>query len=312
MPGMIPSTKDSRDYRASMIMDIAPDILPERFEVWIPPVANQGRTGNCVAQGCAGIKECWYKKHTGKHIDFSVGFVYGAKQTIGSGMMPSKAMQILQKTGNVFAADFESNSEVTAILTEVAEVMEQLEPLAAEHKIDKYYNLFGKDAIMSFIYKYGVPVLIGGDTDKITGNGSSGGGGHAVICYGWEDNGHTLLILNSWGGSWGDNGRGKCKYSAVEECWGWTETAAAPPSPPPSPDAPTVPTPEPPAPSVTLSDIEKHWAKFDILAGVADGVYAGYPDGTFMPERQQTRAESAVIWQRQKRYIENYIKQLLG
>ncbi|MFD0711400.1 S-layer homology domain-containing protein [Paenibacillus sp. GCM10027626] len=72
------------------------------------------------------------------------------------------------------------------------------------------------------------------------------------------------------------------------------------------PEKPETPQPEPgsgqsrePAgpvkPAVTLSDIAGHWAEAAIKQAVAIGVVRGYPDGTFKPNRNITRAEFTVM-----------------
>ena len=38
------------------------------------------------------------------------------------------------------------------------------------------------------------------------------GGGHAIVLYGYDDTNHRFLIQNSWGTSWGTNGRGYISY----------------------------------------------------------------------------------------------------
>jgi hypothetical protein len=43
--------------------------------------------------------------------------------------------------------------------------------------------------------------------------------------------------------------------------------------------------------TITFSDIAAHWGKESILQGVASGYVDGYPDGTFMPDREISRAE---------------------
>ena len=44
-----------------------------------------------------------------------------------------------------------------------------------------------------------------------------------------------------------------------------------------------------------FSDIESHWAKLYIECAAKKGWIAGYPDGTFGPERLATRAEVATL-----------------
>lgn len=45
-------------------------------------------------------------------------------------------------------------------------------------------------------------------------------------------------------------------------------------------------------------DISGHWAETSIRKAVAKGVMQGYPDGTWLPDRDVTRAELAVILDR--------------
>jgi peptide/nickel transport system substrate-binding protein len=47
--------------------------------------------------------------------------------------------------------------------------------------------------------------------------------------------------------------------------------------------------------ATTLSDITGHWAENDILTLVDQGIVAGYPDGTFQPDKTVSRAEFIKI-----------------
>ena len=301
--GCLKSPVDKRDYRVSSVMDINTEILPDSFSVWIPPVQNQNQVGNCVAQTCAAIKECWHHKYHAEHKDLSVGYVYGCRENDDSGMYPRSACKFLQSTGNVFADVFE-NTEIggTKIKEIVAALRPELDPIAAKRKIDKYYQLFTKEDIMSFILKHRVPVLIAGQTKDVTGEGS---GRHAVTCYGWEDGGNALLFLNSWGAGWRPNGVAKCKYSAVEEAWAWTETIVR------DEKEEEENMPEPTKPQVNLTDIKGRWSEVDIMDAVTDGILAGYPDSTYKPSQGLTREEIAVIHGRQKRFYEKMFEEML-
>lgn len=50
---------------------------------------------------------------------------------------------------------------------------------------------------------------------------------------------------------------------------------------------------------VTVDDITGHWAEKDIQRAIQRGLLKGYPDGTFQPDKPVTRAELAVILNRQ-------------
>jgi hypothetical protein len=52
----------------------------------------------------------------------------------------------------------------------------------------------------------------------------------------------------------------------------------------------------PPAPTGgSFSDVSGHWAEAWIEQLKAEGITSGYPDGTYRPENQVTRAEIAVF-----------------
>ncbi|MFC4600819.1 S-layer homology domain-containing protein [Cohnella hongkongensis] len=50
-----------------------------------------------------------------------------------------------------------------------------------------------------------------------------------------------------------------------------------------------------PQPDVRLNDIAGHWAEAGIRQAVEKGNVAGYPDGSFRPNRTVTRAEFVVM-----------------
>ncbi|MGO4547976.1 cadherin-like beta sandwich domain-containing protein [Paenibacillus sp. 2TAB23] len=48
-------------------------------------------------------------------------------------------------------------------------------------------------------------------------------------------------------------------------------------------------------PPIVLNDISGHWAEAEIRKAVADGWVSGYPDGSFKPKREVTRAEFVLM-----------------
>ncbi|MCX5973477.1 MAG: S-layer homology domain-containing protein, partial [Coprothermobacterota bacterium] len=62
----------------------------------------------------------------------------------------------------------------------------------------------------------------------------------------------------------------------------------------------TVPT----ATATGFTDINGHWAADAIRAAVAAGIVTGYPDGSFQPDREVTRAEEAAMLVRIKKLAE--------
>lgn len=78
-----------------------------------------------------------------------------------------------------------------------------------------------------------------------------------------------------------------------------TSTTSPSPTPSPAPTASPSPTPAPtssPSPTPTVfADTGSHWAKDVIVKLTAGGVLTGFPDGSFKPERQMSRAEFAAV-----------------
>jgi len=50
-----------------------------------------------------------------------------------------------------------------------------------------------------------------------------------------------------------------------------------------------------------MKDIEGRWSEKEIKEAVQDGVFSGYPDGTFKPEEPLTREQAAVLYCRIKK-----------
>ncbi len=104
-------------------------------------------------------------------------------------------------------------------------------------------------------------------------------GGHAVLCTGWTtiNNEIYLVIKNSWGEYWGDNGYAYMKLSddmpIYEMYIIYDET-----------DNP-----------LCLTDIVGHWCEEDTKLAIRCGILNGYEDKTFRPDNYITRAEMSSI-----------------
>ena len=295
------SPPDERDYPVSRVADISAETsIPADFTVWQPPVANQGSTGNCVAQSLANIMECIAHRYGEDHRDYSVGFIYGAPEnSADNGMYPREACDIILKRGDLLQSEFETTLENPSCkrLWE-AKVTPKLQELAETRKVLAYIRLNTKAEMQAFMLKYNLPVMIIAPTSAYN---RSSGGRHAVVCYGWiseetfkadpkkyndwteSDVGYEdILFTNSWGTSWhGGDGRGACKFEDLEEVWGIV-----------------------PMDKIKLTDIENCWAKEDIEYLVELGIIKGYEDNTFRPDNSITRAEMAAMLARALRSLE--------
>jgi len=215
---------------------------------WCSPIENQLNLGSCTAHAGVGIVEYFQRRAYGKHIESSRLFVYKAtrnlmKVTGDTGAWLRNVMGALTLCGvpdekywpyNV--PDFDN--EPPAFVYAVANNYEAL----------KYFchDIIGADVppatVLSTVKQYlaaGVPSMFGFwgfpsfDNTNVKGcipypcSGESAQWGHAIVAVGYDDgkkiknkkcNEETtgaLLIRNSWGTSWGDNGYGWLPYDYV-------------------------------------------------------------------------------------------------
>ena len=301
---VLPSPFDNRDYPVSAVMDFSAKAsqVPADFEVWQPPIEDQGSTGNCVAQVCANIMECIDYQETNTHDDYSVGFVYGSEyNTIQTaGMYPREACKILLKEGDIYRSLWECLEENPSCRNKRSKIPDSVRSRAK--KISAYVRLQSKEEIKAFIYKYRLPVLIVAKAADYE-YGENLSGYHATTCYGWEsresfykthditEDYRELKYTNSWG-EWlwyapDFTGRGNISFDKITEAWGFV-----------------------PMENKKLTDINGHWAEQDITDGQALGLFNGYEDNTFQPNKEVTRAEMATITMREHRLQEQEIKRL--
>jgi C1A family cysteine protease len=204
---------------------------------WCSPVEDQGDLGSCTSQAGVSLLEYYQKRAFNKYINGSRLFLYKTtrnleKQTGDTGAYlrdTMKAMVLFGIPPEEYWA-YEENKfdkEPTAFVYS----------LANNYKSIKYYKLdpsgtstqkllinvksyvasglpsmFGFTVYSSITNAAGIPYPVKGDKAI---------GGHAVVCVGYDDakviNGQTgaLLIKNSWGTSWGENGFGWLPYAYI-------------------------------------------------------------------------------------------------
>ena len=226
--------------------------LPAKVDLrqWCSPIENQGNLGSCTAHGAVGIVEYSERRALGKHIDGSRLFIYkttrnligvtgdtGAwlRNTMGAlvlcGVPPEKYWPYSDKK-----PDFDK--EPPSFVYAVADNYEAL----------KYFchDPMGKNVppatLLGNVKKFlaaGIPSMFGffgfpsfGQSDIKGGipypcPGEQAEWGHAIVAAGYDDkvkiknlkcNKETtgaLLIRNSWGTGWGDNGYGWLPYEYI-------------------------------------------------------------------------------------------------
>ena len=224
--------------------------LPKATDLrrWCPPIEDQGQLGSCTAHAGVGIVEYYEKRSFGKHIDASRLFLYKATRNLAelegdSGAFIRSTMGALvlfgvppEKYWPYTDSSPEFDREPSAFCYSFAE----------NYRGIKYFRHDPAGLSESEVLKgiktslaAGVPSMFGftvySSIDQADRNGKIPFpcgtervvGGHAIVAVGHDDamsvknadceaaTVGALLIRNSWGEEWGDQGYGWLPYEYV-------------------------------------------------------------------------------------------------
>lgn len=236
---------------------------------WCSPVEDQGNLGSCTAQAGAGVIEYYERKAFGRHTEASRLFLYKAtrnlmkakgdtggylRTTIGAmvlfGVPPEEYWPYtddekkFDKEPNAFTYAFAANFQTIKYFRHdppdrsKAKVLTQL----------KTYLAKGHPAMFGFTVYNSIDQAEETGRIPYPSKKERIEGGHAIVAVGYNDkikikNTHddkettgALLIRNSWGKSWGEDGYGWLPYDYVrkglaEDFWSilkkeWIDTDA--------------------------------------------------------------------------------------
>jgi C1A family cysteine protease len=215
---------------------------------WCPPIENQGMIGSCTAHAGAGMVEYFEKKAFGKHLDASRLFLYKATRNLAelkgdSGAFIRSTMGALVLFGvppeNYWPytdASPEFDREPNAFCYSFAENFKSIKYFRhdpAELPAEDILGSVKRSLAAGVPAMFGFTVYSSFDQARRTGmipfpTGTERiAGGHAILAVGYDDGLEiknedadrpttgALLIRNSWGEGWGQEGYGWLPYEYV-------------------------------------------------------------------------------------------------
>lgn len=187
--GWTPSNLDGTEH----IANYENEEIPESFSYKkvIPGVLNQGSNPTCVPHSISSIFDWYSSINNGYPSSFNMSIynIYDRKDNIGDGMSFKCALSNLKKIGAVTTNEYNHKDFDNAVFVKEYAMVRNLNTL-------KYSILLNGPALIATMVR-------NIDSDEYW-KGYGNYGGHAVSCIGWTKD--KLIIRNSWGNYWGDNG----------------------------------------------------------------------------------------------------------
>lgn len=202
--GWAPSVLDGTEHIAQYENQELPDSFS--YEGVIPGVLNQGQTSTCVPHSVSSIMDWYMSLKMGRPTSFNMSIynIYNRKDNYGDGMTFKCALSILKNIGAVTAKEYNTNNYNNAVKIREYALIRNLYSL-------KYSIIMNGPCLIATMVK---------SMNDDYWNGTENYGGHAVSCVGWDTTG--IIIRNSWGSSWGNNGYTHMPYkdfSKILEAW---------------------------------------------------------------------------------------------
>ena len=236
-----PKVKEVLDK--SKAMKAAKKKTPTKVDLreWCPPIEDQGDLGSCTAHAGVGLYEYYQRRAFGRHIDGSRLFLYKATRNLlgwtgDEGAYLRSTMQAMVLFGvppeKYWAYDIAKFDE---------EPPNFCYAFAQNYKTVQYFRLDPAGMPTTSVLQHvkenlaaKLPCMFGFSVySSIPGTGTGSGdipfpgandsleGGHAVVAVGYDDTKKigsekgALLIRNSWGTEWGEEGYGYLPYAYV-------------------------------------------------------------------------------------------------
>lgn len=215
--GGLKTSFDARDYVYEVIQETEqveiPKSIPKEYCSDIfPEVKNQGSNGACVGFAASLMKDLQERRDSKIKEPTSPLFIYNLRKNAPqSGMYVRDAFSILRTYGICKESTFPYNAKKTSKPTKKA-LKEAL-----NYRITAYARIYTKKSIQEAIMMNG-PVIMGSGVyswdEDFWKKKSKKLGRHVTAIIGWNED--SFVCQNSWGDSWGIEGRFKLPFDEID------------------------------------------------------------------------------------------------
>ena len=194
------------------------------------PIEDQGNIGSCTAQAGVGVYEFVGDKMKAPYEDKSRLALYWMTRSL-EGTVPFDSGATLRNTVKAMAKFGLGNESKWPYVTDkfFEKPPQSFFQDASDHKITAYQRLNTLDDVLGcladgFAFMFGFSVYSSMMTDKVGKTGQipmpkktdSLEGGHAIVGVGYTEK-ERLIIRNSWGRKWGDDGYGYLPFGYIKD-----------------------------------------------------------------------------------------------
>lgn len=203
---------------------------------WMPSVEDEGALATCTASALAGAVEYLVARASGRHVDVSRMFLYYNQRLWANRVQQDQGgslrdgIRVLHRLGVPAERDWPFSLDLLAVAPP-ARVYEA----ARRHRVVGYHRVpLDLDSIRGCLAG-GIPIAFGTHIWRsftavgieglipLPRVGDSPEGRHALLLVGYSDREQLVIVRNSWGTDWGNQGYGYLPYKYLLNP-AWTHT----------------------------------------------------------------------------------------